>query len=174
MVKESKAPLSPERILVTDEFISNNKLSLTSSFECAVRFEKERQSDIFGFACEVLIDYISFEDAKPHLKEDYIQKVETKEEKWEVISDINEAAQDFLDYMNFAWGKAEDERGISASRSIIKLGMWLWIMNREDLCGIINDDDLYNPYGAPALIEVCNAMGIKVPESLIEFSNHKC
>jgi hypothetical protein len=39
---------------------------------------------------------------------------------------------------------------------------------------MITNDDLYNPYGSPALIAVCNELGIKVPDELIEFSNNKC
>ena len=55
-----------------------------------------------------------------------------------------------------------------------KLSAWLWLLNREDLESKIQEDGLYNPYGAPALVEVCKALEINVPESLIEFSKQKC
>lgn len=174
-MKEPKTFLSQPRIIVTQEFIDRNRLLLKSQDEIKDKFADIQKSELyFNFKGEVLMDYASYENIKAYLKEEYIKKIESGEAKWEAITSIEECAQDFLDYMNFAWGKAEDERGISASRSIQKLGMWLWLMSREDLAEIIANDDLYNPYGAPALIEVCNQMGIDVPKSLIEFAKTPC
>ena len=157
------------------ELIKKNKLQLRTQEELSAKFDELQKSGGFmDFRPEVLINFLSFESAKPHLKEDYIKEVEAGTKQWEQHTTVEKAAEEFLDYMKFAWDKAEDERGISASRSVQKLGMWLWIMNRDDLRRIIEDDDLYNPYGAPALIEVCNQMGIKVPSSLVEFAKVKC
>lgn len=159
----------------TEELITKNNLKLRSQDELSKKFDELRKTVRFiDFRPEVLINYLSFENAKPHLKEEYVKEVEAGTKQWEQITSIEKCAEDFLNYMKFAWGKAEDERAISASRSIQKLGMWLWIMNRDDLRRTIEDDDLYNPYGAPALIEVCNQMGIEVPNSLVEFSKVKC
>jgi hypothetical protein len=47
-------------------------------------------------------------------------------------------------------------------------------MGRDDLRQILDNEDLYNPYGSPALIKVCEEMGITVPISFIEFSKIKC
>jgi len=157
------------------QLIETNKLQLRTQEELAAKFnELQNGGGMFDFRPEVLMNYLTFESAKPHLKEEYVKEVEAGAKQWEQITTIEKCAEEFLDYMKFAWGKAEDERGISASRSVQKLGMWLWIMNRDDLRRIIEDDDLYNPYGAPALIEVCNQMGIEVPNSLIEFAKVKC
>lgn len=176
MSKESKTPLSRERIFATEDFISRNRLSLKSQEEIIQKLHQIQETQSFmDFRPEVLIDFLSMENAKPFLNQDYVKKLESGEEQYgDVVTTIEECAQDFLDYMNFAWGKAEDERGISASRSIQKLGIWLWLMNRDDLRIIIEDDALYNPYGAPALIEVCSQMGIEVPKSLVKFSKTKC
>lgn len=164
-----------EKEITLEQLIKKNKLQLRTQQELAAKFDKlQNDAGIFDFRSEVLMNYLDFESAKPHLKEDYVKEVEAGTKQWNKITTIEKCAEDFLDYMKFAWGKAEDERGLSASRSIQKLSMWLWIMNRDDLRRIIEDDDLYNPYGAPALIEVCNEMGIKVPKSLIEFSKIKC
>lgn len=157
------------------QLIENNKLQLRTPDELATKFDElQKSSGMFDFRPEVLISYLTFESAKPYLNEDYVKEVESGTKQWEQIITIEKCAEDFLDYMKFAWGKAEDERGLSASRSVQKLGMWLWIMNRDDLRRIIEDDELYNPYGAPALIEVCDTMGIEVPNSLREFAKVKC
>lgn len=170
MLKEPKTFLSQERILVTDEFIERNKLSLIPSKQVKARYESVGKEDFFGWAGEVLLDYISFEDAKEYFKSDYVEEVKSGATKHTTVTDINEAAQDFLDYMNFAWGKAQDERGISAGRSIMKLREWLFVMNRPDLAEEIDREDLYPPYGAPALISICEKMGIQVPDSLRRFA----
>lgn len=174
-MNEPKTYLSQPRVLATKEFIESNSLSIRPHDEIVEKYKDVKaEESFFDFRPEVLIQFLTFESAKPFFKPEYVAEVEAGTKEWTYVDTIEEAAQDFLDYMNFAWGKAEDERGISASRSIQKLSMWLWIMGREDLADIIHKDSLYNPYGAPALIEVCRLMGIEVPESLVEFSKHKC
>lgn len=161
--------------MTNQELISKNNLTLRTQDEISKKFdERTSRGGMFDFWPEVLLNYLTFENAKPHLKEDYVKEVESGEKKWEDAPNLEKTADDFIDYMKFAWGKAEDERGLSASRSISKLSCWLWLMNREDLVRLIEDDDLYNPYGAPALIAVCKEMGIEVPDSLVEFSKVKC
>lgn len=164
-----------EQTIIMDEFIKKNNLKLKPQQELAEKFTQVLGSNqMFDFRPEVMYPYLSFENAKPHLKDEAVKAIEAGTEKWEQITSIEKCATEFVDYMKFAWGKAEDERGLSASRSIQKLGMWLWMMDRDDLRIIIEDDNLYNPYGAPALIEVCKQLGIEVPESLVKFSEQKC
>jgi len=152
-------------------FIQSNNLELVRTEEEILK--RIEDSDMFDFAPEVLADYLSWEKAKQFYKDEYVKKVDSGDKKYEKITDISEATQDFLDYMVFGWMKAMDERGISAGRTVRKLGHWLWLMNRDDLRRIIDDGELYNPYGSPALIAVCEEMGIKVPDNLREFSKHK-
>lgn len=175
MTELKTPPFDTERIEATDEFISKNNFKLRSKEEVIEKIRKvNSENNFLDFRTDVLLEYLDFESAKEFYKEEYAEKVNSGEIKHEYVTDLKECAQDFLDYMGFAWMKAQDERGISASRSIQKLGAWLWLMNREDLEKTINDDDLYNPYGAPALIEVCKQLGIEVPKSLVEFSKNKC
>ena len=161
--------LAFDRINVTEDFIKNNKLTLTRTQEEIL--DKINNSDrFFKFDREVFIDYLSYENAKSFYSDEYNLKIANKElEQPLAITDIKETIQDFLDYMVFAWGKAIDERGISASRSISKLAAWLWLLGREDLEDSINRDDLYEPYGMPALIEVCNMLNINVPNKCYDF-----
>lgn len=160
------------RILVTEDFVSRNNLKLMMPGQIAKR-ASTMNDDMLGFKIAVMNDYIPVQYGAAIFNPEFIKAVMAGKEKHEPIDDIYECAQDFLDYMVFAWMKAENERGISASRSIEKLGAWLRIMGREDLHDLIHDNGLYNPYGAPALIKVCKELGIDVPESLIEFSGEK-
>lgn len=162
------------KIKATNEFIAKNNFKLRTQDEIVAKLDDKTRERFMDFTPDVLVPALEWDFAKKYLQEDYVLKVEKGEEKFENTSDINTIVQEFLDYMVFAWGKAENQRGLSASRSINKLSAWLWLLNREDLVNTIEDDDLYNPYGAPALIEVCNKLGIEVPESLVEFSKEKC
>ncbi len=176
MKKEYKLKYFPgyhPRIKVTEDFVKRNNLKLVRTEEEIIK--RIKNAGWFDFAAEVLVDYLSWKNAKQFYKDDYVKEVESgKREKPKKITDIYETAQDFLDYMVFGWKKALDKKGLSAIRTINKLSHWLWLMGREDLERLIQNDELYNPYGTPALIAVCEKMGIKVPEDLIEFSKHKC
>lgn len=168
MTKCKTIPSDFGRIPVTPEFVEQNKLSLNRTPEEIIKHIQDA-NDMFGFQSEVLVAYLTFEQAKPLLKPD------AQASNWgATITDVKEAAQDFLDYMTFAWMKAKDRRGISASRSIEKLAAWLWLMGREDLEELILRDELYNPYGAPALIAVCEKMRVAVPKEVIKFASLKC
>jgi len=163
-----KASTTPRR-KATPEWIAQNRLQLIRTPEEVLQKILQYKDTIQGqFYMEVLFDYINYEDAKREgmLNPEAIEAFDSGEEKWIVLSDINETAQDFLDYMLFAWDKAYDERGLSASRSTVKLSAWLWLMGREDLVAVMDDIELYPPYGIRNLIAVCKEMAIEVPEWL--------
>lgn len=163
------------RIVATQEFIDKYKFKLRTQEEILEKYgEYEEDGRMFDFRPEVLLEHLSYENSSSFLSDEYKAKINSGEVKHIFVDNVLEATQDFLDYMVFAWMKSQDERGLSASRSIQKLSAWLWLLNREDLESKIQEDGLYNPYGAPALVEVCNALEINVSESLIEFSKQKC
>lgn len=135
--------LHSERILVSDEFIERNKLSLKDITESQKRLQLlEMVGGLFDSRSEVHSYY-------EHDQEAYT---------------LHKVVQDFLDYMNFAWDKIECKRGLSAMRSIDKLGEWLWLLSREDLHNLIRQSELYHPYGLPAVKRVCEELGIDMPE----------
>lgn len=162
-----------ERLLVSQEFIEKNNFKLRSYEEILQRFKDKDDEDFFGNKREVLSNYIKFDDILPFVRQDYLEEFKSKKDVYAFVDTIEECTQDFLDYMNFAWGKAVNERGLSASRSIAKLSVWLWLVSRDDLSTLIESDNLYNPYGAPALVAVCEKLNITVPKEVIEFSKIK-
>ena len=68
------------------------------------------------------------------------------------------------EYMDFAWGKVEDHRGISASRSVEKFGAWIWALGDEETLRKFEATN-YAPYGAPQLAFVCATYGFPIPGS---------
>lgn len=63
------------------------------------------------------------------------------------------------EYIDFAIGKALDQRGISASRSIWKFKQWLWLLEDYE---ITNFD--FNDYGYKLLMEIAKKYDLTINE----------
>lgn len=61
-----------------------------------------------------------------------------------------------IEYMPFAWEKANGFRGISAARSLLHYKAWLWMMGRDDF----DDLDDYQFYGKDHLRRICAYLGL--------------
>ncbi len=156
-------PGDEPRIEVSQEFIDKNKLSINTDAALAIM----KENDFLGFGKEVALRVLEFETVKNYINENAVKDVENgKQEKWKVMTDVIEAAQDFLDYMVFAWSKAMGERGISSSRSIEKLSAWMKILNRPDVATVLEDESLYEPYGRPVIKKACEMLNISCPDYL--------
>ena len=111
--------------------------------------------DNLGFGREVLAGYIDAVHIKPLLEEG------ADLEKWEADEPTGEnVLRDMKVYMKFAWEEAQDHRGLSANRSVIKLKAWLWLLGDE---GLVDGVD-YAQYGAPILHKVCERYGFPMPD----------
>jgi hypothetical protein len=124
-------------------------------------YEKHRYEDILGFVGDVLLPYLRFELVKPWLKP------ECTEEDWGTQLPLAREAivEQMRVYMEFAWEKALNHRGISADRSVTKMAMWLWILGDDDAVRFAKDQDNYPNYGAPVLKYVCERYGFPIPDS---------
>ena len=110
----------------------------------------------FDFRLECCIGYLSFEEAQPWLK---------PEADWKQDPLSDEGVLDLMrDYMEFAWEKAENHRGLSALRSVNKMRHWCWLLGRDGLVYVCGDAHLYSPYGAPILKRISEAFGFPIPE----------
>lgn len=128
------------------------------TFEDIVERIKNRSS-IFGFDAEAIIDFLPFDQAKQFLKEG------VKEEDWKTVPLTREGVLDKMrDYMDFAWEKAENHRGISASRSVEKMGVWLWLLGDDELLKQFEDTP-YTNYGVPKLMFICQKFGFPFPDN---------
>jgi hypothetical protein len=111
-----------------------------------VEFYKEHQkNDMFGFMAEVLVPYLSAEQAKPFIREEFLPKWTAQPLTRDFIT------AEMKKYMEFAWGKATDHRGISAGRSINKMSCWLWLLKDDETYKFAAKTKNYPQYGAPIL-----------------------
>lgn len=124
-----------------------------SQKEIVDRIEEIKSGDVFGFESEVLISALDFPYAKIYLKEGI-----TEEEWKELTDDAPPVFEQMRTYMEFAIGKAQDHRGISASRSVMKLNGWTWLLGCEPI------ESPYAQYGAPILKALCERHGFDWPD----------
>lgn len=115
------------------------------------QIENRKDSDFLGFETDEYFRFLDYEHAKQYLKEG------TKPEQWGEPSENSTEGilKIMLDYMPFAWDKANNCRGISASRSISHYKAWIWMLN--DSCQI--DEDSYRFYGKDLLRMICKQYG---------------
>jgi hypothetical protein len=119
--------------------------------EILQRIDERKGGDLFGFEVDEYSEFLSYEAAKPFLK-DGVKKSEWDEGKLKKDKESIKAIM--LNYMPFAWSKANDCRGISAGRSLQHYQAWLW-MAGDFISGLMN----YEHYGKEKLIEICNLYG---------------
>lgn len=109
--------------------------------------------DMFGWAQEVLLPYLDFEHAKPILNDGV-----TADGWAKYAADSAKVRDEALSYYVFALGKIEDERGISAERSVVKLREYAWLMGLDDVVAAM-DAAGYAPYGAPKVAAFAAGLG---------------
>ena len=117
--------------------------------EIIKRIEEIEYRDVFGFETIDLIARLPFDQAKPFLKP------EASEQDWQPASrNRDDLLQEMLDYMPFAWEKANNCRGISACRTMHHYNTWTWLAGDDfgDLTG-------YQFYGKDNLVRICKHYG---------------
>lgn len=127
--------------------------------EIVARIKSPISDDFLGTHKEDLIDFLEFEHAKEFLGDEYVSKVLDGTEKYEVQQKT--PAELIVDYLPFAFGKAENERSISASRSIDHMKAWLWLDESPLSEQVDNDEIEYSPYGMPILEAIAEQYNFK-------------
>lgn len=118
--------------------------------EILARIEEVESDDWLGFEQGDLIAALSFEAAKPFLKP------EAEASEWKPASD---PLEDLREYMAFAWDKANNNRGISAGRSLSHIRAWLWLAGEDEFLSRVDLME-YSHYGKPQLRAICEHLGI--------------
>ena len=109
-------------------------------------------ADFFGVQRSDLVTFLPFKEAQIYLKEG------VTEEEWDWKEPTEEnIKKEILDYMPFAWDKANDMRGLSANRSIDHMMGWLWLISDELYQKIAYIP--YEHYGKEKLVAICEHFG---------------
>lgn len=119
--------------------------------EIVARIRAIESADFFGTITSDLLACLPFADAKPWLKD------EAKASDWTAdAADAESIKARMLDYMAFAWEKANNQRGLSAMRSLNHMQGWLWLLREEVAADAL---DGYSHYGKPQLRAICEHYG---------------
>lgn len=117
--------------------------------EILARYEEIKGSDFFNVKAEELLCRLPFEKVKPYLVEG------AAESEWQVFGrDRATILAEMLEYMPFAWDKANNGRGLSASRSMDHYMEWVWLLGDD-----LGDLTKYQFYGKDNLVKICQKYG---------------
>ena len=114
---------------------------------------KDCTDDIFGAYAGRLLDGLSYDAAvaRELVGTEFMAKVAAGEaEKWAPLTD-EKARAEILSYLEFAWDKANNKRGLSAGRSIAHFSALTWLIGDDDAAAFLANDNHYAPYGKPML-----------------------
>ncbi len=106
-----------------------------------------------------------------HLPEGWKEGHEEEHKKFPLTEEF--VTKELLEYLQFAFDKAINHRGISASRSVQKLSMWAWILGLDELVKFAEDDANYRNYGVPILKKFAEHFKVELPERLKLWENGK-
>lgn len=115
------------------------------------RIAEVESEDWLGTQRNELVCRLPFDKAKQWLRS------AVTETEWRPLvkaRDRETILSEMLNYMPFAWEKANNCRGISASRSMEHYSAWIWLLG-DDL-GDLSD---YQYYGKDNLVAICNKYG---------------
>lgn len=113
------------------------------------RIDYVRARDWMGTEMTDLVIRLPFVKAKKHLTP------RTTEDLWEVAPrDRESLLVEMRAYMPFAWDKANNERGLSASRSMSHYSAWIWLAGDD-----LGDLHEYDNYGKDNLRRICEHYG---------------
>ncbi|WP_375560213.1 hypothetical protein ACE193_21275 [Bernardetia sp. OM2101] len=134
---------------------TNEPAEKTTRTQEEIRERFDKAKDFLDVQKKDLLEFMEFETAKDLLNKEYVKQVEAGEEIWEVEN----AKEKIMDYLPFAYEKAENERGISAARSMLHFKTWIWIDNAEFYDEILPMLKDYTNYGIPTLNRIAEKYG---------------
>lgn len=125
---------------------------MRSAEEIIKYIEDKKSEDLFNVILYDCAKCLSFEAARRYLNEDVTA------DAWDVFccrSD-KDIINEIISYLPFAYNKAENERGLSAIRSINHMQAWFYCLGDDDMTSKIEKmlTDDYAPYGMPILKEI--------------------
>lgn len=130
-------------------------MSVPTKEQITERFKKKIEKDVTGlwyeFNGKLLVPYLSFE----YLRNDFVKADVTDKKIREFMEDVDkgEILKEAKDYLSFAWDKCNNERGISANRSIDHYIEWFWLAGEYDFSAKISSEfeNNYHSYGRKIL-----------------------
>ena len=104
-----------------------------------------------GVVCTDLVCRLPYHHAKSFLV------AIVGEQKYAVYPrDEDTVKGEMLQYMEFAWGNANEHRGLAVNHSLSHMSAWLWLLGYDTASEQVL---VYDQYGKPWLRAICEAFG---------------
>lgn len=123
--------------------------------EIAARIRERVENDFLGFEWHEYLLYIDLEHAREFLRPG--AEITAEEWKYEPV-DAEKLRARIVDYISFAWDKANGFRGISAGRSLSHFTAWFWLLGEDAMVEVV--DGHYEFYGKDQLVRVTQWAGL--------------
>lgn len=119
------------------------------------RIRERKELDIFGFEWHEYVNALTQQSAISLSDEIFKEDADFSDWKQTLACD-NDIRKTAIEYMAFAWDKANGFRGISATRSMAHYVAWLWLLGEDQFEGIED----YQFYGKDQLVRICEFLGL--------------
>jgi hypothetical protein len=121
---------------------------MRTDFEIVDRIKEIESIDFLGLEESYLVSYLPVDLASVYVRVD-------NPNEWTVIPrDHANVLTEMLNYMPFAWSKANEFRSLSALRSMSYYRTWIWLVG-----GDVSIFDNYEYYGKDILRKICDTYG---------------
>ena len=131
--------------------------ALRTPAEIVDKLRRRRQVNVLGHVPLVLAIHLSAHDIQEFIAVD--------PHVWTPRSMTNDGlVAEMREYMMFAWKRVREHDGMSGTRSVEKMGAWLWLLGDDEAWRYTDAACHYRPYGAPVLAYICARYGFPIPE----------
>lgn len=138
---------------------------LRTEEEILQRARQTAKESCFGFGISDLCVYLPWSLAR----EFYNPKAEVEWEQRELTREA--VIEQMLEYLDFAFDKALDHRGLSASRSIEHMRSWLWLLGDNELLEFADRSSSYPNYGVPILKRIAIKYDKTMPKGILDWAD---
>lgn len=137
--------------------VVTEELKIQSQEAIMERYKYVQPRDTLAFETSEYFLYMTYEHARKFMQKEYKDDEQTKKD-WSDPPTVEQSLENMEEYMSFAWGKANNFRGISSDRSIRHYVAWSWLIGDEEFSARI-DNANYEFYGKPILVMICQHYG---------------
>jgi hypothetical protein len=127
--------------------------------EIVKRFNERKSDDMFGFEIGEYLNALSHETALAN----GLTKM-TKDE-WGESRLLSESGvrEQMREYVDFAYEKINNERGISANRTVMHYIAWLWLVGEDELLAWVEREyeTNYHGYGRHIVDEIVKRLDLR-------------
>lgn len=127
---------------------------MRSQEEIVARFSDRKKEDVLGFEVSEYACALDRAHLQPFLEGTLAE--------WEPsLRTTEDVLEKMKGYIDFAYNKVENERSISAERSVLHYIAWLWLIDNTELCARVEHEYAtnYHDYGRNILDMIADHYG---------------